>query len=167
MHEAGPTSDAPMMRRPPSPPSPFWAIKGSKAPMPRPGFLQPPIVASSRASREVEDGLARHPTQSVDTPYLTTLGALARELDAQGRGRVDTAAIRLLRQRLTEWIEDLRSVGNANDLAAAVEQLVQRLSGALTLVADLAGETMAISDELSKLAGGAPPPRAPGRAFWK
>lgn len=100
------------------------------------------------------------------SPYLIALDALARELDAQGRGRADTAAIRLLRQRLTEWVEDLRSVGASSDLAAAVEQLIQRLSAALALSTTLAAEAIAIAAELAKLATGAPPPRQ-GRAFWK
>ena len=124
---------------------------------------------------EVTRGLSRREAPEklkqakVASPYLLTLGNLARELEAQARGRVDTAAIRLLRQRLTEWVEDLRSVGNAHDLATAVEQLVQRLSAALALASDLAAEALAIATELQTLAGGAPPPRAPsGRAaFWK
>jgi hypothetical protein len=101
--------------------------------------------------------------------YLTQLAALARELEAQGRGRADAAAIRVLRQRLTEWIEDIRSVGGNDALAAAVEQLVQRLSGALALGGDLARESIEIAAELARYAGGAPPAPAPkkGRAFWK
>lgn len=100
------------------------------------------------------------------SPYLTTLGSLARELEAQARGRVDTVAIRLLRQRLTEWVEDLRSVGTANELASAVETLVQRLSAALALASSLATEALAIATELAQLASGVAPPKA-GRAFWK
>jgi len=119
------------------------------------------------AKREVDAGAAAPMSGSA---YLVTLGALARELDAQGRGRADAAAIRLLRQRLTEWIEDVRSVGGHAALADAVEQLVQRLSSALAAGQDLAGEAIAIAAELVRYAaGGAPPPPAPkqGRAFWK
>jgi Ca-activated chloride channel homolog len=99
--------------------------------------------------------------------YLVALGALARELDAQGRGRADATAIRLIRQRLTEWIEDVRSVGGHDALAAAIEQLVQRLSGALAAGQDLAGETIAVAAELARLAAGGAPPPPPKRAFWK
>jgi hypothetical protein len=106
--------------------------------------------------------------------YLTTLGDLARELDSLGRKRADLTAIRLLRQRLVEWVEDLRSVGELAALADAVEHLAQRLSGALaaaTLDAshDVAAETIAVAAELGKLAAGTPPPaRKSGRAaFWK
>jgi Ca-activated chloride channel family protein len=102
--------------------------------------------------------------------YHVQLATLARELDAQGRGRADAAAIRVLRQRLTEWCEDLRSVGGKEDLASAVEQLVQRLSAALAAATNLAGETIAVAAELTRLANGAPPPPAPKKsraAFWK
>jgi Ca-activated chloride channel homolog len=101
------------------------------------------------------------------SPYLTSLGQLARELEAQGRGRVDATAIRVLRQRLTEWVEDLRSVGDAPELATEVERLVQRLSAALAAATNLAAETIAIAGELAKLATGAPPPKPSRAAFWK
>jgi hypothetical protein len=98
--------------------------------------------------------------------YLAQLGVLARELDGQGRGRADVAAIRLLRQRLAEWIEDVRSVGSHDAVALAVERLVQRLSAALAAGTQLAAEAIAIAAELSRLASGGAPPS--GRAaFWK
>ncbi len=126
-----------------------------------------PADAKPMASEQSRAPVAGKAKTSMASPYLVTLGNLARELEAQARGRVDTAAIRLLRQRLTEWIEDLRSVGNANDLAAAVEQLVQSLSAALALSGDLATDALGIATELARLAAGTPPPHAPGRAFWK
>jgi Ca-activated chloride channel family protein len=93
--------------------------------------------------------------------YHAKLEVLARELARAS----DPNAIRAIRQRLTEWIEDVRSVGGHDDLAAAVEKLVQRLSAALT-------EAAAVATELQKLASGASaPPKAPksksDRAFWK
>jgi hypothetical protein len=120
---------------------------------------------TEREKGSKQDEARREGTAS---PYLVKLGTLARELEAQGRGRADAAAIRVLRQRLTEWIEDLRSVGGQDDLAAAVELLVQRLSAALALATDLVTETLAVAAELAKLAAGTPPPRKQGRvAFWK
>lgn len=102
------------------------------------------------------------------SPYLAALGQLARELDAQGKGRGDLAAIRLLRQRLVEWVEDLRSVGDAPEVADAVERLVLRLSSALA-ANNAAAEAVAVAAELLQLAAGAaPPPKPSGRAaFWK
>ena len=86
-------------------------------------------------------------------------------------------AIRLVRQRLTQWVEDVRSVGGSRDLADAVEALVKRLSAALAAPANLVAEAMAIAAELATLAAGAPPPPAPPEnpkekkksrlAFWK
>ncbi len=104
------------------------------------------------------------------TAYLAQLATLARELEAQATGRGDAAAIRLLRQRLTEWVEDVRSVGGNHELAGAVEELVKRLSAALAAPANLIAEATAIAGELAALAAGAPPPPAKKKsrlAFWK
>jgi hypothetical protein len=95
---------------------------------------------------------------------------LARELEARAIGRGDPAAIRLLRERLTEWVEDVRSVGGNHELAGAVEALVERLSAALAAPASLLAEATAIAGELAVLAAGAPPPPAKKQsrlAFWK
>jgi Ca-activated chloride channel family protein len=98
--------------------------------------------------------------------FLAQLGQLARELEAHAKGR-NVLAIRLLRQRLTEWVENLRSVGSNADLANAVEQLVTRLTAALGGT-DLASDAAAIAKELATLAGGAaPPPKKSRLAFWK
>lgn len=117
--------------------------------------------------QEVERERAVTPSPSA---YHTKLDTLARELEAQGRLSADPAIVRVIRQRLTEWVEDVRSVGGFDALAAAVEKLVQRLSAALAGGGDLAAESIAIAEELAKIAGGAPMPPAPkpaGRAFWK
>jgi Ca-activated chloride channel homolog len=101
--------------------------------------------------------------------YTAKLATLARELETLGRGAADPTATRLLRQRLVEWTEDLRSVGGHDALAAAVDKLVQRLSAALAAGGALAAELVAIAEELAKLTGGGPPPRSLGQrlAFWK
>ena len=139
-----------------------------------PRQVPPPLAAtvqrSAVAKPKAEVGRAEEAARSSGgSAYLASLDTLARELDAQGRGRADAAAIRILRQRLTEWIEDVRSVGGHDALAAAVEQLVQRLSAALASGGDVARETVAIAAELARYAAGQAPPPAPkqGRAFWK
>jgi len=102
--------------------------------------------------------------------YFVQLATLARELAVQATGPSDAAAIRLLRQRLTQWVEDVRSVGGSSDLASAVEELVKRLSAALAAPASLVAEATAIAGELAVLAAGAPPPPAKKQsrpAFWK
>jgi hypothetical protein len=108
---------------------------------------------------------------AVGAAHVRRLVALALDLEAQIAGGCDGAAIRLVRQRLIEWIEDLRSVGGSRELADAVEALVRRLSSALAAPMNLAAEVKAIADELAKLATGALPPDAgakPGRPpFWK
>jgi hypothetical protein len=120
-------------------------------------------MASVPSRREQSEDVSIAPTA-----YLAQLGTLARELEAQARGRADAAVIRLLRQRLAQWVEDVRSVGGNDELAAAVDHEVKRLSAALALGANLVTEALAVAVALAKLASGTPPPRATGRvAFWK
>ncbi|MBA3457877.1 MAG: VWA domain-containing protein [Deltaproteobacteria bacterium] len=133
----------------------------------RSSYSSPPPPApreSKKAKAEVREEAA-----SIGDAYLASLATLARELDAQGRGRADAAAIRVVRQRLTEWIEDVRSVDGNHELATIVERLVQRLSAALTGGTAIAAEAIAIAAELVALAAGstAPPPKESRVAFWK
>ncbi|HEU0034814.1 MAG TPA: VIT domain-containing protein [Kofleriaceae bacterium] len=124
--------------------------------------------AKEKAERQAEEN--ERAIGAAPNAYLVKLGTLARELEAQLRGTPDAVAIRLVRQRLVEWIEDLRSVGGQAELADAVERLVQRLSAALVLTTDATTELRAIAAELQQLASGSlpPPPRKQGRvAFWK
>ena len=107
---------------------------------------------------------------TVAAGYLRSLASLAVELGAQATGHCDPTAIRRIRQRLAQWIEDLRSVGGNRDLTSAVEALVERLSTALAAPASLPPEVAAISEQLAKLAAGASPPPAKKKsrlAFWK
>jgi len=143
---------------------------------------RPPVSGAHTISRPPPARSAPQATQSGAAPeggeapaiatsaYLVQLATLARELEAQATGRGDAAAIRLLRQRLTEWVEDVRSVGGNNELADAVEALVKRLSAALAAPATLVAEATAIAEELAALAAGGSPPPAKKKsrlAFWK
>ena len=130
---------------------------------PPPAPPPPPAPRRERADQRTLDVTGDQPTGA----HLAKLGELARELQAQASGRADAAMLRLLRQRLTEWVEDVRSVGAGGVLADAVEQLVQRLSAALALATDLATEALAVAGELAKLAAGTPPPSKGRVAFWK
>jgi Ca-activated chloride channel family protein len=104
---------------------------------------------------------------SVDNVYLTQLVRLAIEL-GQHVAAGDTVAIRLVRQRLFQWVEDVRSVG-LGQLVRTVEQLATRLTAALAAPATLASEAAAIADELAALATTRPQPAASRSrsAFWK
>jgi Ca-activated chloride channel family protein len=116
---------------------------------------------------DLEDAPAPQSTPAGNA-YLTSLGQLARELEAQARGAADVAVIRRIRQRIAEWVEDLRSVSEQDALAEAVAQLVRRLSAALARGENIASETLAVATELTKLANGESPPPSKGRvAFWK
>ena len=108
---------------------------------------------------------ARRAEPAVDTSaYFENLGQLASELAAQAS---QVMALRMLRERLREWLEDLRSIGGPQALAEAVEQALDKLNAAIAR-SDLTA-VLAVATELAQLAsGGAPPPSKGGRvAFWK
>jgi len=152
-----PESDQPLPRR--APPTPGYA--SSRAPSPAP---------SDRLERRLErergtDG----PSEVVVDPYLAKLEAFALELQRIGQGMGNPSHLRVIRQRMTEWVEDIRSVGGRDDLAAAVEALIARLSAALASATAMT-EVIAIAAALQSLADGTPPPAAPPKtrvAFWK
>ena len=184
---AMPAMAAPVMAPPshvrPGPPLPPGApppITASAASRPMSQRAAPKAAAPAAPARfmnqlfgrsrklEADDVGESAPEPAVETSaYLAKLGELARELEREARGACDVPAIRRLRQRLEEWVEDLRSVGADAALAGAVDHLTKRLSAALALGADLRGEALAVAGELARLAGGTTPP--PGRrvAFWK
>ena len=141
---------------PASPPKAFPAMPPLHSPQPLKVSDAPGVIGASAA---------------VIAGYVRRLVELAVDLEALIADGCDGAAIRLVRQRLTEWIEDLRSVGGSRELAEAVEALVRRLSDALAAPMNLAAELEAIADELTKLAtdslprdAGTKPTRPP---FWK
>jgi hypothetical protein len=101
-----------------------------------------------------------------NTAYLAKLGSLGRDLEALARS-ANAAAIRFVRQRLVEWIEDVRSVGGHTELWTAVEQLVKQLSAALATGANLEAEALAVAAVLATLAAGGTPPKPSRQAFWK
>jgi hypothetical protein len=155
---------------PPAMPRPAPAAPGPSQPVQRmPPLHSPPPVTQAEAAEGAGASAA------VNAAHVRRLAALAVELEAQVAGGCDGAAIRLVRQRLTEWIEDLRSVGGSRELADAVEALVRRLSDALAAPWNLAAELQAIADELARLATGTLPPEPGGaggakpsrRPFWK
>ena len=130
-----------------APPAP--AASAPMAPPP------PPAVSLPRLERERATEVSDKP--AAPDAYLTKLGVLARELE-QAKAKTQ---LRLLRQRLTEWVEDARSVGH-DELAAQVDALVRRLAG------DPAeSEVRAVVAELIRLSTTAAVAK-PGRgAFWK
>ena len=156
-----PTESAPMPSMPGAPPPP-----PSHAPPPSKSMAAPP---SRPTKREEDRSRAKDASPVSAHAYLAALAALAKELDAQAR-RGAAAPLRLLKQRLVEWIEDVRSVGTHDALASAVEEIAQRLAAALAAGTSLPTTVAAIAGELAALAAGAPPPPPkPGSrlAFWK
>ncbi len=145
-----------------APPSPRSPVSASPVSASRPAGGQPP--------RSKAAPLGGGSPASTDAAYLVQLATLARELAEQATGGCVAAAIRILRQRLTQWVEDVRSVSGGPDLISAVEDLVQRLSAALAAPSNLAAEVTVVAAELAALAAGAPPPPAKKKsrlAFWK
>jgi Ca-activated chloride channel family protein len=138
-----------------------------RAPGPMAHAAKPAKQAASTVSEALLPQGGPEAPDVLDTvdAYLAQLRQLARELQAHAKA-ANAVAIRLVRQRLTEWVEDLRSVGSQPALADAVEQLVAELTAALADTA-LATEAGVIAAKLDALADGAPPPRKPRPAFWK
>ncbi len=159
-----PKAPAPMPPRS-SPPRPSEA-----QPMPPMAIRMPqPIAREEERSVAKDAKLDRGTGPAPASAYLATLGALAHELETQAK-RGALLALRILRVRLTEWIEDVRSVGTHDELATAVDEIVQRLSAALAAGTSLSATVTAIAGELAALAAGAPPPAPKPRArlaFWK
>jgi hypothetical protein len=143
---------------------PFPAAKPAPAPMNAP----PARSSPPRPKIEAEVAASRESELPPSSAHLTKLAGLARELAAQANGSADVTALRRLRERLVEWLEDVRSVGSSARFAAAVERVVQRLSAALALGTGLAAEAGAVATELARLASGPAPAPTHGRvAFWK
>lgn len=137
-----------------------------------PGPMNQPPMAPAKVARAQEfDDLRREAAPAPTSPsaYLAKLAQLARDLETHARTG-DKTALRLVRQRLKEWAEDLRSVGSYDTLADAVGDQADKIGAALSASgADLTVELQAIANILANLAAGGPlPPRKSGRAaFWK
>ncbi len=166
--EAAPMSP-PMSSAPPMPMSrrpPGGSAPPSAPPRPSPGPMRPASgrpSASFPPTRELE----RAPDSASDpSAYLVSLSVLARELAAQVGA---PHALRLVRERLKQWVEDVRSVGGHTALADAVAAHVERLSLALSQSTELAVEVQEVAAALLAIAQGGPlPAKKSGRgAFWK
>src|SRR5207302_3769096 len=92
-----------------------------RGPAPRPGPPMPPPQAPARPHAPVA-----MPPAGVS--YLVQLLTFAHQLEVQAHGGADATAIRLVRERLVQWAEDMTSVSNDPDMVAAIEALIARLS---------------------------------------
>ncbi|MCX5743395.1 MAG: VIT domain-containing protein, partial [Proteobacteria bacterium] len=165
---AAPMAPMPMDKKVMSAPG-RMPYSGPSQPAPAAAAPPPPPMgaASPRGGGVRREERAKEPA-APEPMARAKLGALARELEAQVHGRNDAASIRVLRQRLTEWVEDVRSVGADAALATEVERLVARITAALQ--AHDAAEYLAVALALAALAAGTPPADAPKKGrqgFWK
>ena len=145
---------------------------GAPPPPPaRPAAARMPSPAAPTAPPREQRAKQEAPSIGASpSAYLAKLATLARDLELLAKGSLERGALRLLRQRLKEWAEDLRSVGGNDALADAVGDQAERLGAALSGTGvDLAVDLQAIANVLASLAQGGPlPPRKSGRAaFWK
>jgi len=133
------------------------ASAGSMAAPPSPPMMMPaPAPAAPKLkSEQAESRAATIPIE----PYVEALGKLAREL-ATATG---TTALRVARQRLTEWLEDARAMGLA-ELVAAVEAIALRLK---TTLDEATARAVAAELEAFVQGGGGQPPKKSRLAFWK
>jgi Ca-activated chloride channel family protein len=154
----GPRLAAPLAAPPPAAPQ---APAASQAPAGAPrsrttsGLLGKAMSLFQRAGSEGEGGL---PAAVDDAPYRQRAGEIA---DAIDRALAVGGGLGLVRERLRELIEDVRSVGGLDPLAAALAALLARLEAA----GDAAAAASPVVSELRTLAQGA---AMPGRgSFWK
>jgi len=128
------------------------------APVPPPMPGSPPRPSPARVMREE----ARVPEAAADaTAYLAKLAVLARDLEQQIRDGAALPALRMIRERLREWLEDLRSVGGHESLADVVSQQLDALVTALRVSPLNTTQLTTIAQALAAVA-------TPGkRAFWK
>jgi hypothetical protein len=138
--------------RDPGTPTPSSAIRGrfaSPAEMMRTRGASKKLPVSPPRGGKVQ--VTRQEAPVDPSAYYVALAELAKELLAT----TDVTQLRLIRQRLVEWVEDLKSVGGHDELARAVETLARQLPANPGVVA-------AALEQLAKNG------RAGGRvAFWK
>ena len=170
----GPSPSAPMMAMPlgrsmVSPPAPAGApppmTMRSKVGSRMASVASSPMSAPpmSRSAPPVKDD-ANKATEAIDASvYLMALAELARELTALSAARPAATgmALKLLRQRLQQWIEDLGSVGGHEALTAMVATHLERLT------MESSAEIARILAELAAGSVPAKPPKVARRAFWK
>jgi Ca-activated chloride channel family protein len=142
--------------------APSGAPAPANAPMPSSNVRGRFAQLSEREKGEASKDAREERSASSSSAYLITLGTLARELEGHARANA-VPRIRLVRQRLAQWVEDVRSVGGLDTLASKVEELAKRLATASM------DQAIAIAGELAALAAGtAHATKPPGRgAFWK
>jgi Ca-activated chloride channel homolog len=160
----------PMPMKPPGAPAPITATAFDMAKAPTGmrqyrepqgpmsvGGASPPPPPASMPPREMSTVVKPEPISPA--PYLATLAELAAELARA----TEVMALRMLRQRLTEWIEDVRSVGGLDTLAAAVDHQLRQLLAVLDVAT-----ARAVAKELETIVkGGGDPPKRSRLAFWK
>lgn len=153
---------APGSAMPAGPSSPPMSPPRNAAPRPSASMAPPappPGISYRQESAKKDEAAATDASA-----YLAKLAQLAKDIEAEP---ANVGKLRLLRQRLREWVEDLRSVGGFEALAGQIEQLASRLAAALG-APDVDAQARAIAAELAAIASGAtPPPKSSGRAFWK
>lgn len=151
---------------PAAPPAPAQAQAPARMRgVPGGGLFQKAKAIFSREAapplEEAADELEAAAPEAVDlAPYRKRAKDLVEAIERAG-GKGDRRGLDLAVARLDELVEDLRSVGGAAELAAAIEKIAATLRG---------GDWRAAADELKKIGDGAalpPAPRSGGRAFWK
>ncbi len=153
---------APMSAAPTSPPMSPPRSAPARPAASKVAAPPPPSLSNHAPMRRAESEKKEVATDA--SAYLAKLAQLAKDIDSDA---ANVGRLRLLRQRLREWVEDVRSVGGFDALAAQVEQLAGRLAAALA-APDVEGQVRAIATKLAAIASGAAtPPKSSGRAFWK
>jgi Ca-activated chloride channel family protein len=153
---------APPRQAPQAPPAP-----PAQAPTSILGYAAPSSPSRFHTSTlRSEPPAEAEPEPIVPTAHREQLAQLARELEALAMQPLDVNAVRRLRERLREWLEDVRSIGG-DKLADAVVPIIARLSAALAAHGDLEAIARTVANELTAVARDEQPSGKPRAAFWK
>jgi Ca-activated chloride channel family protein len=149
-------------------------VTGSAAPPPGaplmksspPGALGPQFSDDSELDFDVAMQVGE-PAEPADAGFRRTMVSLADEIAAAAR-RSDVTGLRVLRQRLAQWIDDARAAGHAA-IADAAAVALDRLKQALHAPALDAALVVEVATALGHIGTGEPPKKPQGRrwAFWK
>ena len=145
---------APLMRR--------MRLGGASSAPPSPSPLRgrPP----SFGVPEVERGQQEPPLD--DAPYLARIRELSADVERSAVQR-DARAFDLVVARLSELLEDMRSIGGFDELVSALDLVLSELRALLgrelTDASRLAQELLSLADRSPSR----PAPQPPERAFWK
>ncbi|HET9627207.1 MAG TPA: VIT domain-containing protein [Kofleriaceae bacterium] len=168
---SAPARSAPLRSRAPVPP-----VRVAEARFRQPGeemILRPAAPPFAAAASSASHASPASPAEPADAAFRRAVREIA-ELLADAARRQDATALRVLRQRLTQWVDDVRAAGHGaladaaavplaavNAALAAVPLDLEALAGAARALEQIADATQAPTPPTPT------PPEPPAKRSWK